>query len=142
MVWRLPQLGQGIGWEYTVACHSMSMAWNVWPQSSHLNVIIPLSIPDFFAAIILKIIIRIKFIIVHLTRINQKEFYLICFSCSVLQRLLDEATRNSFLLTLTPGTDNATGIPLSHFPISITFPCKHTFMECFIVACRKSKNTK
>ena len=29
MVWRLPQLGQGTGMVYTVACHSMSMARNV-----------------------------------------------------------------------------------------------------------------
>ena len=41
MVWRLPHLGQRIGWEYTVACHSISRASKVWPQSSHLNVSFP-----------------------------------------------------------------------------------------------------
>ena len=41
MVWRLPQLGQGIGWEYAVAANSMSNALKVWPQSSHLNLVIP-----------------------------------------------------------------------------------------------------
>ena len=44
MVWRLPHLGQGMGWEYTVACHSMSRASKTWPQSSHLNLFFPLII--------------------------------------------------------------------------------------------------
>ena len=44
IVWRLPQLGQGIGWEYTVACHSISRASKTWPQSSHLNVFFPRNI--------------------------------------------------------------------------------------------------
>ena len=44
MVWRLPHLGQRIGWEYTVARHSMSKASKVWPQSSHLNDIFPRNI--------------------------------------------------------------------------------------------------
>ena len=44
MVWRLPQLGQGMGWEYTVAASSMSNALKVWPQSSHLNLVIPRNI--------------------------------------------------------------------------------------------------
>ena len=47
MVWRLPHLGQGIGWEYAVACHSMSKASKVWPQSSHLNVFFPLNIDKY-----------------------------------------------------------------------------------------------
>ena len=44
IVWRLPQLGQGTGMVYTVACHSMSRASKVWPQSSHLNVFFPRNI--------------------------------------------------------------------------------------------------
>ena len=44
MVWRLPHMGQGIGVEYTVACHSMSRASKTWPQSSHLNFFFPLII--------------------------------------------------------------------------------------------------
>ena len=44
MVWRLPHLGQGMGWEYTVAASSMSNALKVWPQSSHLNLVIPRNI--------------------------------------------------------------------------------------------------
>ena len=44
MVWRLPHLGQGMGWEYTVAASSMSNALKVWPQSSHLNVFFPRNI--------------------------------------------------------------------------------------------------
>ena len=41
MVWRLPHLGQVTGWEYAVACHSMSRASKTWPQSSHLNFVFP-----------------------------------------------------------------------------------------------------
>ena len=44
MVWRLPHMGQGIGVEYAVACHSMSRASKTWPQSSHLNFFFPLII--------------------------------------------------------------------------------------------------
>ena len=47
MVWRLPHLGQGIGWEYAVARHSMSRASKVWLQSSHLNVFFPRNIDKY-----------------------------------------------------------------------------------------------
>ena len=47
MVWRLPHLGQGMGWEYTVAASSMSKALKVWPQLSHLNVFFPRNIDKY-----------------------------------------------------------------------------------------------
>ena len=53
MVWRLPHLGQGMGWEYTVAASSMSNALKVWPQSSHLNLVFPRNIgnEDYYGLI-------------------------------------------------------------------------------------------
>lgn len=51
MVRRLPHLGQGIGWEYAVDCHSMSRASKTWPQSSHLKFFFPLSIVQFLCKI-------------------------------------------------------------------------------------------
>ena len=51
MVWRLPQLGQGIGWEYAVAASSMLNALKVWPQSSHLNFVFPRIIVFWFVII-------------------------------------------------------------------------------------------
>ena len=73
MVWRLPHLGQVAGMVYTVAASSMSNALKMWPQSSHLNLVIPLSIPDFLAANILFIIIRVKFIKAYIAGNNRRR---------------------------------------------------------------------